>query len=150
MRRTQLPFDTTPAGGPLSELVTPHARADTAGGVKSHIVSCGLTKKAEPPPTRDVNRASETDRAKGGWLRRLVGIGLLLLRNIVNILLRAFRNTLNLPGLRHTHTDCFRSGCGLLAFRACRRRCRQAINHINRFGAVRLRPYSQLAKLQLG
>jgi len=41
MRRTQLPFDTTPAGGQLSELVTPHARAGTAGGVKSHVVSCG-------------------------------------------------------------------------------------------------------------
>src|ERR1035441_9090988 len=31
-----------------------------------------LTKKAEPPPTRDVNRDSGTDRANGGWLRRLV------------------------------------------------------------------------------
>jgi hypothetical protein len=46
--------------------------------------SSGLTKKAEPPPTRDVNpvkvrgptglyaRDSGTDRANGGWLRRLV------------------------------------------------------------------------------
>jgi hypothetical protein len=34
--------------------------------------SIGLTKKAEPPPTRDVNRDSGTDRANGGWLRRLV------------------------------------------------------------------------------
>ena len=33
---------------------------------------CGLTKKAEPPPTRDVNRDSGTDSANGGWLRRLV------------------------------------------------------------------------------
>ena len=33
---------------------------------------CRLTKKAEPPPTRDVNRASGTDSANGGWLRRLV------------------------------------------------------------------------------
>ncbi len=31
-----------------------------------------LTEKAEPPPTRDVNRDSGTDRANGGWLRRLV------------------------------------------------------------------------------
>jgi hypothetical protein len=31
-----------------------------------------LTKKAEPPPTRGVNRDSGTDRANGGWLRRLV------------------------------------------------------------------------------
>ena len=34
--------------------------------------SSGLTKKAEPPPTCDVNRDSGTDRANGGWLRRLV------------------------------------------------------------------------------
>jgi hypothetical protein len=34
--------------------------------------SHGLTKKAEPPPTRDVNRDSGTDRANGGWLQRLV------------------------------------------------------------------------------
>jgi hypothetical protein len=32
------------------------------------IVSSGLTKKAEPPPTRDVNRDSGTDSANGGWL----------------------------------------------------------------------------------
>jgi len=31
-----------------------------------------LTKKAEPPPTRDVNRDSGTDSANGGWLQRLV------------------------------------------------------------------------------
>jgi len=36
------------------------------------VRSSGLTKKAEPPPTRDVNRDSGTDRANGGWLRRLV------------------------------------------------------------------------------
>ena len=35
-------------------------------------VNAGLTKKAEPPPTRDVNRDSGTDSANGGWLRRLV------------------------------------------------------------------------------
>ena len=34
--------------------------------------SRGLTKKAEPPPTRDVNRDSGTASANGGWLRRLV------------------------------------------------------------------------------
>ena len=32
----------------------------------------GLTKKAEPPPTRGVNRDSGTASANGGWLRRLV------------------------------------------------------------------------------
>src|ERR1017187_8534165 len=31
-----------------------------------------LTKKAEPPPTRDVNRDSGTASANGGWLRRIV------------------------------------------------------------------------------
>jgi hypothetical protein len=31
-----------------------------------------LTKKAEPPPTYDVNRDSGTASANGGWLRRLV------------------------------------------------------------------------------
>jgi len=28
--------------------------------------------KAEPPPTRGVNRDSGTESANGGWLRRLV------------------------------------------------------------------------------
>jgi len=32
----------------------------------------GLTTKAEPPPVRGGNRDSGTDRANGGWLRRLV------------------------------------------------------------------------------
>src|ERR1019366_8561292 len=36
------------------------------------MVSSGLTKKAEPPPTRGVNRDSGTASANGGWLRRLV------------------------------------------------------------------------------
>src|SRR5208283_3783547 len=36
------------------------------------MCECRLTKKAEPPPTRDVNRDSGTDSANGGWLRRLV------------------------------------------------------------------------------
>jgi len=35
-------------------------------------VYSSLTKKAEPPPTRDVNRDSRTVSANGGWLRRLV------------------------------------------------------------------------------
>jgi hypothetical protein len=34
--------------------------------------ACRLTKKAEPPPTRGVNRDSGTASANGGWLRRLV------------------------------------------------------------------------------
>ena len=37
-----------------------------------HGARVGLTKKAEPPPTCDVNRDSGTDSANGGWLRRLV------------------------------------------------------------------------------
>ena len=36
------------------------------------VRSIRLTKKAEPPPTRDGNRDSGTDSANGGWLRRLV------------------------------------------------------------------------------
>ena len=36
------------------------------------MCECDLTNKTEPPPTRDVNRDSGTDRANGGWLRRLV------------------------------------------------------------------------------
>src|SRR5476649_354472 len=39
---------------------------------KAHIARSGLTKKAEPPPTRGVNRDSGTASANGGWLRRLV------------------------------------------------------------------------------
>jgi hypothetical protein len=37
-----------------------------------NVCEVGLTKKAEPPPTRDVNRDSGTDSDNGGWLRRLV------------------------------------------------------------------------------
>ncbi len=37
-----------------------------------NISVVGLTKKAEPPPTRGANRDSGTDSANGGWLRRLV------------------------------------------------------------------------------
>jgi hypothetical protein len=40
--------------------------------IKILKTSRGLTKKAEPPPTCDVNRDSGTDSANGGWLRRLV------------------------------------------------------------------------------
>ena len=45
-----------------------------ATGIQSspEFFSKMLTKKAEPPPTRDVNRDSGTDSANGGWLRRLV------------------------------------------------------------------------------
>ena len=38
----------------------------------SEISNKHLTKKAEPPPTRGVNRDSGTASANGGWLRRLV------------------------------------------------------------------------------
>jgi hypothetical protein len=37
-----------------------------------HNRESGLTKKAEPPPTRSVGRDSGTDNAIGGWLQRLV------------------------------------------------------------------------------
>jgi hypothetical protein len=45
-----------------------HINLDSA----DNRVSRRLTKKAEPPPTCDVNRDSGTDSANGGWLRRLV------------------------------------------------------------------------------
>ena len=44
---------------------------DMSGVKISMRWQCRLTKKAEPPPTRDVNRDSGTDSANGGWLRRL-------------------------------------------------------------------------------
>jgi hypothetical protein len=47
-------------------------RGDYKHQDKQASVHSGLTKKAEPPPTRDVNRDSGTDSANGGWLRRLV------------------------------------------------------------------------------
>src|SRR5271154_7194914 len=41
--------------------------------VERFIYVCSrLTKKAEPPPTRGVNRDSGTANGNGGWLRRLV------------------------------------------------------------------------------
>src|ERR1017187_2312228 len=40
--------------------------------VLNAVVLIRLTKKAEPPPTRDANRDSGTESANGGWLRRLV------------------------------------------------------------------------------
>jgi hypothetical protein len=46
-----------------------------SGGLVKHgysFTETALTKKAEPPPTRGVNRDSGTDSANGGWLRRLV------------------------------------------------------------------------------
>jgi hypothetical protein len=46
-------------------------RSESSRGV-AMIGQCGLTKKAEPPPTCDANRDSGTDSANGGWLRRLV------------------------------------------------------------------------------
>ena len=40
--------------------------------IECELAASRLTKKAEPPPTRGVNRDSGTDSANGGWLRRLV------------------------------------------------------------------------------
>jgi len=40
--------------------------------LESKEAHSSLTKKAEPPPTRDVNRDSGTASANGGWLRRFV------------------------------------------------------------------------------
>jgi hypothetical protein len=60
---------------PANEYADSITRSLTNAAFSSEIVmvcECGLTKKAEPPPTRDVDRDSGTDRANGGWLRRLV------------------------------------------------------------------------------
>jgi hypothetical protein len=51
------------------ELSKPFAAKPTSENL---VARFGLTKKAEPPPTRGVNRDSGTDHANGGWLRRLV------------------------------------------------------------------------------
>ena len=48
----------------------------TVSHINTHA-QCGLTKKAEPPPTRDVNRDSGTS-ANGGWrlvTQETVGVG---------------------------------------------------------------------------
>jgi hypothetical protein len=47
-------------------------RTRARDGVCLFMRSSGLTKKAEPPPTRGVNRDSGTAMTNGGWLRRLV------------------------------------------------------------------------------
>src|SRR5665213_3351373 len=60
---------------PANEYAESITRSLTNAAFSSEIVmacECGLTKKAEPPPTRGVNRDSGTASANGGWLRRLV------------------------------------------------------------------------------
>ena len=58
----------------LPKSFTTNRTTEIIASKETHVKSkrCGLTKKAEPPPTRDVNRDSGTDSANGGWLRRLV------------------------------------------------------------------------------
>ena len=66
----------------LDKSVIAARRRDGSAAVSSkrlsallNIILCGAkwpNEKAEPPPTRDVNRDSGTDSANGGWLRRLV------------------------------------------------------------------------------
>jgi hypothetical protein len=51
-----------------------------------------LTKKAEPPPTRDVNRDSGTDSAIGGWLRRLVRLPGKIVKNSIEPLIEFLAN----------------------------------------------------------
>ena len=61
------------ANSPAAQSRTEHsAEQNTKRRDDFHVVHSRLTKKAEPPPTRDGNRDSGTDRANGGWLRRLV------------------------------------------------------------------------------
>ena len=54
----------------VGDLLTPEIQVKTT--IKSPALAWCLTKKAEPPPTCDVNRDSGTASANGGWLRRLV------------------------------------------------------------------------------
>ena len=51
------------------------------------VVGC-LTKKAEPPPTRDVNRDSGTDSANGGWLRRLVRLRIFHTKRLIEHIIK--------------------------------------------------------------
>ena len=44
----------------------------TYEALKAYKKESTANEKAEPPPTRDVNRDSGTDSANGGWLRRMV------------------------------------------------------------------------------
>jgi len=39
-------------------------------GLDFSLLEIGLTKKVEPPPTRDVNHDSGTENTNGGWLRQ--------------------------------------------------------------------------------
>jgi hypothetical protein len=57
----------------ISRTKKPELEPDkAASNIFIKMCECGLTKKAEPPPTCDVNRDSGTECANGGWLRRLV------------------------------------------------------------------------------
>jgi hypothetical protein len=56
----------------LIEMLLLPVIASQTNSVKIKKRGSGLTKKAEPPPTRGVNRDSGTASANGGWLRRLV------------------------------------------------------------------------------
>jgi len=63
-------------GMPWTETESPRILIKTFASCFDFIFCGGvfgcLTKKAEPPPTRGVNRDSGTASANGGWLRRLV------------------------------------------------------------------------------
>jgi hypothetical protein len=65
----------------------------------------GLTKKAEPPPTCDVNRDSGTDSANGGWLRRLVRLHFVITHFVLSTQALSTSRTKNrttVPHCRHT------------------------------------------------
>src|SRR5665647_3841330 len=53
-------------------MANPSTTVTTAATNHLRVRFIGLTTKAEPPPTRGVNRDSGTASANGGWLRRLV------------------------------------------------------------------------------
>ena len=62
------------------------------------IMQRRLTKKAEPPPTRGVNRDSGTEGANGGWLRRLVRHHWTILCHVSS----NFQRTVNSPASART------------------------------------------------
>src|SRR5665213_707080 len=70
------------------------------------ISRCCLTKKAEPPPTRDVNRDSGTASANGGWLRRLVRQHLVYIHINLAVATASVKNHRMIASLsRKSHTE---------------------------------------------
>ena len=95
------------------------------GVVGASIFGCGLTKKAEPPPTRDVNRDSGTDSANGGWLRRLVRPRHRLLNKAHKITLPQIRRLRTCPPREPVRAKTIQTVCDLLISNRTNRTFRQ-------------------------